>query len=232
MKRRYINIIIIILIILLAFSTYRIVSTKEKITIDDDMYQYLSGIKYEYKGTTEIIDDNDDITLTNKNNDVNLDSIPIYYKNKDRILIPNSMSIVFPKSNYIVNRIRKLSYINYNEELNECDYEKDDFSTNVSSGFLYDGEDLYVLLSDSILNVNGESINISPLSYIIANYNNNIIVYDRGNDEYKEIELVDNNAYITTNNYTINILYDSFVYDQKEQLLIKNVDILKYIDQS
>ena len=112
MKRRYINIIIIILIILLAFSTYRIVSTKEKITIDDDMYQYLSGIKYEYKGTTEIIDDNDDITLTNKNNDVNLDSTPIYYKNKDRILLPNSMSIVFPKSNYIVNRIRKLSYIN------------------------------------------------------------------------------------------------------------------------
>lgn len=231
MKKRYINTIIVLLIILLAFSTYKIISTKEKLSIDEEMYQYLSGIKYEYKTKTEIVDDNGDITLKNKGNTVTLDSTPIYYKRKDKILLSKSMSIIFPKSNFLSNKLKKLSHINYNKKLKESDYEKNSLLINVSSGFLYDGEDLYVLLSDGIVNVGGKSINISPLSYVIANYNNSIIIYNRESDEYNEIKLDDNKAYITTNDYTINILYDSVKYEDKEQLLIKNVDILKFIDE-
>ncbi len=231
MKKRYINIIIIILVILLAFSTYKIVSSKEKVEVDDNLYQYLSGIKYEYKGKTSLTADNNGIILNNKNINIDMDSTPIYYSKKDKVLLSNSMSVIFPKSNFKSNKLRELSYLNYDKKLNECDYSKGKYSTNITSGFIYDGMDLYILVNKGVLYINGEEINISPMSYIIANYDNNVILYNKESDEYKDIPLNDNNAYVTTNDFTINILYDSVKYNNKEQLLIKNIDILKNIDE-
>ena len=231
MKKRYINIIIIILVILLAFSTYKIVSSKEKVEVDDNLYQYLSGIKYEYKGKTSLTADNNGIILNNKNINIDMDSTPIYYSKKDKVLLSNSMSVIFPKSNFKSNKLRELSYLNYDKKLNECDYSKGKYSTNITSGFIYDGMDLYILVNKGVLYINGEEINISHMSYIIANYDNNVILYNKESDEYKDIPLNDNNAYVTTNDFTINILYDSVKYNNKEQLLIKNIDILKNIDE-
>ena len=79
-------------------------------TEDSEVYQYFSGVKMEY--TASISRNKKDVILeyTPKDYVVNLDSIPIYIKDKDRVIFPKEMSIVLPLNNreYQVNALAEI----------------------------------------------------------------------------------------------------------------------------
>ena len=48
--------------------------------------------------------------------------------------------------------------------------------------FLFDGGDLYFFLDEVTLKIGDSEIKLSPMSYVVAKYNNSISYYDKKND--------------------------------------------------
>ena len=104
-----------------------------------------------------------------------------------------------------------------------------DYENEVSNFVLYDGNDLYFFAEDSILDIDGEKINLSPMSYVIVNNNNSLEYYDKESDKYVIKEITNEKVYVTSNSYKINlnedkaIRFDSFVLLNKPAYL-NNID--------
>ena len=108
-------------------------------------------------------------------------------------------------------------------------------STNkklVENALLYDGSDLYFFLENTTITVNGQDYEVTPLSYVIVRYRENVEIYNKEKDEYTVIETPDQDVYAKTADYTINMSIDALQAGEKEQLLIKSIDKLQNIEEN
>lgn len=111
---------------------------------EQDVYQYFSKNKIEYKAT--ISRNRKDVVLDIKSKDFNvsLDSTPIYIKDSDKVIFPKEMSAVFPIKDrqYAVNALTEIYKKNDLYYLNQKGINK-----SFDYMFLYDGKDLYFFIS-------------------------------------------------------------------------------------
>jgi len=162
----------------------------------------------------------------NKDFAVSLDSTPVYIKNKDSVIFPKEMSVVFPLKTreYQVNALAEV-------------YEKNDlFYLNVRNLnktfdhlFFFDGDNLYFFVDAVTLTIGKKKIELSPMSYVNASYMNFVEYYDYGSDTYKTIN-INNEEVIVKNDYmTINVVGDEVVYKDNFTLLTKDFSYLTKI---
>jgi len=158
--------------------------------------------------------------LKTENNVVNLDSTPMYYSYESKVLFPETMAKVDWTSNGRMTRIERFSILSLEDG---CVYTQD--NKILEDVFLWDGGDKYFFVEPITIVANGEEYEIGAFSYIIASYKNGVEIYNYEKDEYTIIESQDN-IYAVTENYTIDTTVDVLKIDEKEQLLLKNIDEL------
>ena len=178
---------------------------------EQDVYQYFSKNKIEYKAT--ISRNRKDVVLDIKSKDFNvsLDSTPIYIKDSDKV--------IFPKEIYKKN---DLYYLNQKGINKSFDYM-----------FLYDGKDLYFFIDTVTLKVGDKEITLSPMSYIDCSYLNLLSYYDKESDTYEIIELNNTNSsvLVETKYMTIDVSSDEIIYKDDFTMLINNFSSLpKLVD--
>ncbi len=196
-------------------------------TEDSEVYQYFSGVKMEY--TASISRNKKDVILeyTPKDYVVNLDSIPIYIKDKDRVIFPKEMSIVLPLNNreYQVNALAEIYKENNLYYLNLRD-----LNQSFDHAFLYDGKDLYFFIDSVSITVGSEEINLSPLSYLTCTHNSLLEYYDKETDTYGQID-VENSALVTNDYMTINVNTDRIIYNDGFLLLTNDFSALQKVTE-
>ena len=136
-----------------------------------------------------------------------------FYNYKPSVVLNNSSGIaeaIFPNGGTNLN-----NYIYINSEagigrLYDC--------------FLYDGEDLYVFTENTSIVVDEVKYDLSPMSFVEAS-NGYIRIYNKKKNEFVFIEKY-KSAKAYTEEYFINLLDDSFTYNNSYYMLIKNVDKL------
>ena len=185
--------------------------------------------KYEYdliisKNRKDVI-----VNIKPQDIEVNYDSTPIYYQEKDITIFPENMSIVMPTISCAEYLSSKYSYITYENGL--YNLTTNNYNNKLNHYFLYDGNDLYFFIEPVTLTVNGEKIKLSPLSYVIAKYNKSITYYDKEKDTFKTIETTDDKALIENDYYSINIEKDSLNYQGTNILLTSTIEKLNTIDK-
>ena len=144
------------------------------------------------------------------------------------------MAIVFPNKNGLMRKVRKYTpitnewyatYLNIfsGEEKNDID---------ITQAFLYDASDVYVFPTEITIVVNEESYQLSPLSYARVSYKESLEIFDKEAQAYTFVELGDDDIVIAKNDYyELNLSTDVLYTKGQEQLLLKNMNYLKYIEK-
>ena len=231
---------LIITLILFIYIVYKIfnlaIFSKEKINLsDDNLYQYFYGLKEEYKGKKEIFENKEDIVLILENGKkVLLDSMPLYYEDiMGKALFAKEMELVkVDGGNYKLHKFTNIiqeNKLTYAKKINKKN------KTILDNAFIYDGKDLYFFLDEMQIKIGEQEYNLSPLSFAIVNYRDNIEFYNYEKNQYtiindKELLNMDALAICNLHNYTINMSVDSVNSAKNSKLLISNINYLPELE--
>ena len=204
---------------------------KETVTVsfdDYEVYQYFSGLKYNYTGKATI--ENDEIVSFNdKGEEVTVDDTPIYYQTiNNECILPITMGLFSLNErgvNYRVNYFSKLqAELSNKDEMAFISYNKK--KKFIDNAFLYDGKDMYVFPYSVKVVVEDVEYELSPLSYIIVNYQNSVEMYNKEKDEYHLVDDIKKDVIANVGNTRINLSTDMILFEEGERLLIKNINKL------
>ena len=223
--------ITLMIVIFVAFLIYYKVVISNNYTKDETVkvFQYFYEKKYEYDLT--LSKNRKDVIVEIKPQDIkiNYDSTPIYYREKDIIILPKDMSVVMPTLSCAEYLSKGHSYITYKNGI--YNLTTDRYNKKLNHYFLYNGKDLYFFIEPVTLTVNNEKIELSSLSYVIAKYNNSITYYDKKTDTFKIIETTNDDSKIENDYYSINISKDSLNYQGTNIILTSAIENLNTIDK-
>lgn len=219
--------IFILIIFLIIIFTMKYMKKLNTTTFEEHtFYQYYGGKKVTYQGKLNISRKNEEITdLEIDNVKIQIDSTPMYYEDtRNKMFMPKDMAIVFPTSKYTMKRLNHFAMLELDSNIAYIiSHGK---AESIENAFLFDGNDLYVFLENTKLTIGNEEYNLTPFSYAIVSYRNNVEIYLRETDECKTIETKTIEAKASTNEYEINLSTDSIKYKEKEQLLLRKIDVL------
>ena len=184
------------------------------------VYQYFGGIKNEYTAiiTTNLKDVIVDISPKDKK--IEYSSVPIYYSDKDIVVFPKEMSVVFPVKNASQYRLYKYSI-----------YEKVDQTHKITNGtdsgyyyyfFLFDGDGLYFFPDEVTLNIDSKEYKkLSPMSYVSYVGGYTVKYYDKESDTSELLEISGKKLTISSEKINININESYFMVFNDKNLLFK-----------
>lgn len=223
--------ITLILVLFISFLIYYKVMISNNYTKDETINasQYFYGEKYNY--SLKVSKNRKDVIVSIKPQDIkiNYDSTPIYYQDKDIVILPKDMSVIMPTLSCAEYLAKGYSYITYEKGIYNITTDK--YNKKLNHYFFYDGKDLYFFIEPVTLTVNNEKIELSPFSYIIAKYNNSITYYDKKTDTFKILEVTDDKALIENEYYSINISKDNLNYQGTNIILTSAIENLITIDK-
>lgn len=217
--------IVLLIVVFIYLREYKYSQYRNK--QEHSFYQYYAGLKLEYDATISFNRDNEIKGFEPKEYKITYDSIPIYYKEQEKVIFPNEMSIIFPLRNYRQNKLKEFSYMERINNINYITFE--DYRKNLDHYIIFNGNNLY-FFSDSVnLTINGESITLSPMSYIIAR-NDEFSYYNYETDEYKTLE-INQEVFVSNDYYKINVTNDYIDATNDRILLINDIQELSVLKE-
>lgn len=196
------------------------------------LYQYFSGVKVIYDGKVTINHENKITKIASKEKNVDAGDIPIYYQNIDNsVILPNTMSLIFPANKTKNCRLNYLTRLTIDKVDNIENVFITDNKVNLSTSFLFNGENLYFFPYSTTIVIDNNVYELSPLSYVIVNYKSLIEIYDKATDKYTIIDSHENDVIATLENFKINLSTDMVMYENENKLLIKKVDLLPLYEE-
>lgn len=221
--------ILLMVVLFISFFIYYNISINNRYHLDTegDFYQYFYDKKYNYKGIVST--NRKDVIVDFKVMDASItkDSTPIYYKKSSKVIFASDMDVVMPTLNCSEYLASGYSYIEYNK--NRYKITLDKYSDYLGHYFLYDGNDLYFFIEETILKVGSNEVKLSPMSYVVARYGKYVSYYDKESDGFKTITYDKDDSVIKNDYYTINISTDSIDYYGSNVILTKDIDKLNSI---
>lgn len=220
-------IIVISIILIIYFKEYSYSRYRDK--VNSKFYQYFSENKLEYEATVSFNKEKVIKEFKPKNLTINYETVPIYYSEETKVIFPSPMMIIFPIKKNTQYKILEFSYLEKSNNLYYLTMDK--CHKNIDHFIIYDGEDQY-FFSDSVeFTVNGQSITLSPMSYITAK-EKEINYYDYETDTYNTYSFqnnIQNDIIISNEYYKVNLTNDSVEYYDTNLLLASNLDFLEVL---
>lgn len=218
----------LIIVILIALILYGREYKNNRYAVTDsvNVYQYFSGIKFDY--VADISRNRKDVVIDFEPKDtvINLDSIPVYITDTDKVIFPKEMMAFFPIDNigYKVNSLGEV-YKRFDlYYLNQKDVNK-----SLDHVFYYDGRDLYFFIDEVTVVIGDKEINLSPMSYLNCSYQNLLEYYDKENDTYESISLTNERVYVKNKYMNVDVTLDKVIYNDGFNLLTSDFGLLNKI---
>lgn len=222
--------VILMVVLFLAFIIYYKVSISNNYTEDNkgNFYQYFYDKKYEYEGVVTTNKRGEVVDFKSISLEVNFDSTPIYYQNKEKVIFPEDMSVVMPTLSCAEYLSSGYSVITLKDGVYNLVTNK--YNNKLNHYFLYDGKDLYFFIENVKLKYNNEEVTLSAFSYVIVKSGKYVAYYDKKNDIYKTIELSNNEVIVSNDYYTVNLASDMIDYQGTNVVLTSGIENLNTID--
>lgn len=122
------------------------------------------------------------IVLENGNNLFNVHQIPLYYEDKDVVLLPGTFGLVQPWV-HKMNSLPEMTYLVRDTYV--VGIRKDDWFVAMKNAFLYDGGEHYIMLDYVELVIGNESVTLAPLSLVTVEDEAKISVFEYDSKEFK-----------------------------------------------
>lgn len=143
-------------------------------TITDDLYRYETGDRFDYQGPSKVFKTKRGFELKNGENEFLLNAAPLYYKDEERLFLPQVMAVFCPSE----NKFGKLDYFTeIYKENNRVFVQNQHAEIPLNNGFLYDGAGLYLFMEKTIVQWNNEAVRLEPFSYVVVQFNERLELY-------------------------------------------------------
>jgi hypothetical protein len=152
-------------------------------------------------------------------------NLPIYYEDRECVILPESLQYYNPRSNTIA-KIDYYSEVQYDSHAMKA--VRGGKSSALEGGFLFDGKDTYIFLEEMTILVDGHTFPISALSFAEAIYDNTLMIYDRATGEQQMLNTQTvAQAQAAGGDFTIALSTDTYEkYDGTRQLLFTDANLL------
>lgn len=192
---------------------------------EEDVYIYFDTEKYEFSGNITLDYDDHITNLTLDRSSTTLYSEPIYYAKKKKIIIPVNYNLV----NGVTGIQNK---VNYYTELSQEDEDfyltGENLNYKSNNSFLFDGSDFYIFMDDGKVMFDNQSVDITPLSYVNYIYDSkDLYIYNYNEDKVYYYDNVTTDVKLETAKYKLNLTADCLTINNKEKILMKNIDNLE-----
>lgn len=189
---------------------------------NEDIYMFFGDELFEFNSEITLNHENNITNMKLNDKNVELNSEPIYIKEKDEVIMPSDMSIVYPLDGVVQKRITyysKLELINNKVKLSNNIHN----NYVLENAFLYDGKDLYFFVEDTTIIIGDEKIEIPAFSYVTCKYKGDVFIFNYSTKNVKVYENVSDIVFATDGDYTVNLSYDVVEFNENSVLLIKNI---------
>lgn len=200
----------------------RVAKKINELVIEEEIFLFFENEKFEFNSEL-VLNRNKDITsIKVDGQEVNLDSEPIYIKNKDEVIFPSTMSLILPLEGVVQKKVNYFSKVKIidDEVLLDTNGLK---NYPLSKAFLYDGQDLYFFTEDVVLIVDDKKISVPAFSYVVCRLDGNLYVFNYKTGEMVTYENNKKNVKVTDGEYVVNLSYDLVEFNDNSILLVKNV---------
>lgn len=221
-----ISVVCAIILIVALFLVFGHLNKMNEYTHNEEypLYQYFAGQKNIYNGKVTIGKNNDITEIKNNDGVVGIEDAPIYFQKKnDEVLVSKNMLLVFPRINNKNYKIKMFTKLTYDRDSDSSFYYNGKDKVFLEESFLYDGHDLYLFLYKTTVQVGEKTYELSPLSYAIVDYHDEVQLYNKEKDKYEIIENCDFDIIATLGDHKINLSTDMI---DNNRLLIKSIDNL------
>lgn len=134
----------------------------DKLTVEEDIYQYFLSVRYDYKGRKDIYQSRAGYFCEMGENRFFLPSVPIYYSEERYILLPCDYVLIQPEL-FMMNRLSALTKVSQEEGLTHTSREK--ILGTYRDVILFDGADTYLFFTNTELTWGDNSLILTPMSF-------------------------------------------------------------------
>lgn len=221
----FIIIIIMLLVLICSFVLFFEVNDYRKYKEEKhDFYYYFINDRIDFEGNI-ILNSNDNIISISADN-LTFNSTPLYFaKEGSQMILPADMEIIYPYKGNPMYKLGKYSKVYYKGNYLYINSEAG--NGRLYDCFLYDGNDLYVFMENTSVFVGDKRYDLNPLSFVEVTLNY-IKIYDYHNDEYIYLDSYSGIVTAYTDEYFIDLSSDTFTYNDKYYLLIRNISGLDF----
>lgn len=219
--------IVLLIVLIIYLREYKINNYRNK--EDSLLYQYVTDSKLEYTSSISYNKNKVIKAFVPYEYNIKYDFTPIYFKEKDRVIFTNDMSIILPLKKVNQYKITEFTYIE--KKGNVINLINDNYRKNIDHFIMYSGNGLY-FFSDSVsFMLNGEVITLSALSYVIVKPDK-FSYYDYDTDTYNIVSIDTSDVIVMYNDfYKLNISYSKIEYANSFTLLTNNFDYLSLLKE-
>ncbi len=195
-----------------------------QISKDEEIYYYIDDILMEYTGKVTLDRNNKITNLSTNSGDWGTITEPIYYKNSDKVIFPNSMALVKPRDGIKQNKLNYYTIVK--KEKVRSRLSNINLDMEVSDAFIYDGLNTYFFLDDVELVYGNEKIELPAFSYVRCAYKDYLFVYNYDTKEMTAKRDITDVVTVNAEGYSINLSTDSLLIDEESIILARNIDKL------
>ena len=197
----------------------------DSIVLYEPVYKYQVTERVDFSGVTQLRHEDGVTTLKNGEKSLQLGAEPLYYRDSDALILPADMILVLP-DRPLLARAERFSTVTYTE--NGIALSRGDKTQMIARGFLYDGADRYVFLTDIRVTWLDQERTLSPLSQVTAAADGTLLIIDH---QSGEAALIDTGVCTvlaqSESGYEVNLTNDSITLaDGTNALLFTRADIL------
>lgn len=200
-----IPIMVAIVLLVTIFFLYREYDYENKKNKQDvEVFQYFAGVRTDYTAMITYNLKDAIVQIDAMDRIVEYDSVPVYYKDKSKVIFPKEMSIVFPLRDG--SQFKLYKYASYYIE-DGISFIKNNIDIGIYDNFfLYDGKELFFFPSKVNLMINGEVYKeLGPMSYVSLVGGLTLIYYDTDSDSGEAIEINGDNVTVSSQYINVNI---------------------------
>lgn len=207
---------VLLLAIYFVYREYKYDNYRNK--LEESVYQYFLGDRVDYTAivTYNLKDVIVDIDAKDKN--IQYDSTPIYYLDKEKVIFPEEMTLVFPLKS--VSQYKLYKYSIYEKSNNLHKITTNTYTGDYSNFFLYDGDGTYFFPNEVTLMINDKEYKkLGAMSYVSIVGGYTMVYYDRENDTSEFLEIEGDTISVTSEHINVNLSKHSCLYFDKSVLL-------------
>ena len=189
------------------------------------VYQYFGGVKDEYTAIVTYNLRNAIVDVNKKGTNMEYNSVPIYYKEENKIIFPSEMNIAMPIQDGMQYRLYKYAFYEKKGETNLIKIGSNE-AKEYDYFFLFDGKNLYFFPDEVTLNIGGKEYKkLSAMSYVQVIGGYTLVYYDYEKDESAVIEINKREVTVSSKAVKVNLNERYFMSFDKKILLLSPDDL-------
>lgn len=214
----------VVLVVILVIVLLWYIGANKSFEPGEATYRYCMGSKLEYEELT--LTHTEDATILEAEDKVTSDGTPILYEGQLKMVLPVNMGFMRPFEEDGLCRVNYFSTLT--REGGVVKIEHNGIVTEVSDGFLYDGDGTYVFLESMEIRVGEVTYQVQPLSYAKEIYRNCVEIYDVSTGEYQYIGLSDVDAVAQSySGYEVNLGTGVMTVDGSQRILFADIEAMR-----